>query len=103
MKKEAENTVRVSSTAGYEPEGDDDVRNGVQLNALADPSIPMEQRLLYREGLSMLKEPYRTAFILRYYEGWQIDAKEPSVPTLSRYFKKSPRTLQTWLTLAEER
>lgn len=103
MKKEAENTVPLSSTAGHEPEGDDDVRNGVQLDDLTDPSIPMEQRLLYREGLSMLREPYRTAFILRYYEGWQIDAKDPSVPTLSRYFKKSPRTLQTWLALAEER
>lgn len=102
IKKEAENTVPHSSIAGYEPEGEDDVRNSVQLDDMADPSISMEQRMSYREGLISLKEPYRTAFILRYYEGWQIDAKDPSVPTLSRYFKKSPRTLQTWLTLAEE-
>jgi hypothetical protein len=102
LENEAENTVPLSSTAGSVSEGDDDVRNSVQLDDVADPSITMEQRLLYQEGLSVLREPYRTAFVLRYYEGWQIDAKDPSVPTLSRFFKKSPRTLQTWLTLAEE-
>ena len=100
--KATQNTVPLSSIAGYESEGDDDVRNSVPLNDVADLSISMEQRMLYQEGLSSLKEPYRTAFILRHYEGWQIDAKDSSVPTLSRYFKKSRRTLQTWLTHAEE-
>ena len=102
IKKEAENTVPLSSHSGSLPSVDDDVRNSVQLDDVSDPSISMEHRMLYRDGLSMLREPYRTAFILRYYEGWQIDAKDPSVPTLSRYFKKSPRTLQTWLAHAEE-
>jgi hypothetical protein len=93
MKKESENTVPLSSTVGSESEGDDDIRNSVQLDDIADPTSTMEQHLLYQEGLNMLVEPYRTAFILRYYEGWQIDAKDPSVPTLSRFFNKSPRTL----------
>jgi len=102
MKKEEEHTVPLSSIAGYEPERDDDVRNSVQLDDVADPPIFMEQRLLYQEGLSSLKEPYRTAFILRYYEEWQIEAKDPSEPTLSRYFGRTPRTIRSWLMQAEQ-
>ena len=102
MKKEAEYTVPLSSIAGYEPEGGDDVRNSAQPGDVADPSISMEQRLLYREGLGSLEEPYRTAFILRYYEEWQIEAKDASEPTLSRYFGRTPRTIRTWLMQAEQ-
>jgi DNA-directed RNA polymerase specialized sigma24 family protein len=77
--KATQNNVPLSSIAGYESEVDDDIRNSVPLDDVADPSISMEQRMLYQEGLSSLKEPYRTAFILRHYGGWQIDAKDPVV------------------------
>ncbi len=102
MKKEAEHTVPLSSIAGNEPEWDDGARNSIQSYDVVDSSISMEQRLLYREGLSSLKEPYRTAFILRYYEGWQIEAKNSSEPTLSRYFGRTPRTIHSWLVQAEQ-
>jgi hypothetical protein len=102
IKKEAEYTVPLSSVAGNEPEGDDDMRNGIQLDDVADPSISMEQRLLYREGLSSLKDPYRTVFVLRFYEGWQIESVDSSEPTLSRYFGKTPRTIRSWLMQAEQ-
>jgi DNA-directed RNA polymerase specialized sigma24 family protein len=102
MKKEAEHTVPLSCIAGNEPERDDGARNSIQPDDVVDPSISMEQRLLYREGLSSLNEPYRTTFILRYYEGWQIEAKDPSEPTLSRYFGRTPRTIHTWLIQAEQ-
>jgi DNA-directed RNA polymerase specialized sigma24 family protein len=102
MEKEAEYTIPLSSVAGNEPERDDDVRTSIQPGDVADPSISMEQRLLYREGLGSLEEPYRTAFILRYYEGWQIEAKDPSEPTLSRYFGRTPRTIRSWLKQAEQ-
>jgi len=102
IKKEVENTVPLSSIAGYEPDGDDDVRNRIQLDDVVDTSISMEHRTLYREGLRTLEEPYRTAFILRHYEGWQIEAKDPSLPTLSRFFKTTPRTIHSWLARAED-
>jgi len=100
--EEAENIVPLSSIAGYESEKDDDMQPVVPLDDVVDPSISVEQYVLYREGLNILEEPYRRAFILRHYDGWQIEALDPSIPTLSRYFGKTPRTIRSWLTQAEE-
>jgi DNA-directed RNA polymerase specialized sigma24 family protein len=101
--EEAENIVPLSSIAGYESEKDDDeMQPVVPLDDVVDSSISVEQRVLYREGLSILEEPYRRAFILRYYDGWQIETKDPSVPTLSHYFGRTPRTIRSWLTYAED-
>jgi len=100
--EEAENIVPLSCIAGYESEDDDEMQPVVELDDMVDSSISVEQRVLYREGLSILKEPYRRAFILRYYDGWQVEAKDPSVPTLSRYFGRTPRTIRSWLTYAED-
>lgn len=100
--KEVKDSISLSSVAGYDAEGIDDVRISTSSEDVADLSISMEQRLLYQEGLSTLKDPYRTAFILRYYEGWQIDSKDSSVPTLSRFFNKTPRTIHAWLAHAED-
>lgn len=101
--EEAENIVPLSSIAGYESEQDDDeMQPVISLDHVVDSSISLEQRVLYREGLGILEEPYRRAFILRYYDGWQIEAKDPSVLTLSRYFGRTPRTIRSWLTYAEE-
>lgn len=100
--QEAKDSVPLSSVAGYESERDgDDIQRVVPLDDVVDHTISMEQRALYREGLSFLEEPYRTVFILRHYEGWQIEAKDPSVPTISRFYKKTPRTIQSWLSHAE--
>lgn len=100
--QEAKESVSLSSVAGYESERvGDDIQRVVPLDDVVDHTISMEQRVLYREGLSILEEPYRTVFILRHYEGWQIEAKDPSVPTISRFYKKTPRTIQSWLSHAE--
>jgi DNA-directed RNA polymerase specialized sigma24 family protein len=56
----------------------------------------------YREGLRILKEPHRTAFILRHYEGWQIESDDPDEATICRYFGKSRKTIYNWLKEAEK-
>lgn len=82
--------------------GDDDVHVSARMDAVAAPSLPAEQALLYREALATLEEPYRTAFVLRHYEGWPIEDSDPRVPTISRYFDKTPRTIRNWMAAAEQ-
>jgi len=53
-------------------------------------------------GLSSIKDPYRKAFVLRYYAGWPIKSNDPDEVTISSYFKVTPRTIQNWLDIAEE-
>jgi DNA-directed RNA polymerase specialized sigma24 family protein len=55
-----------------------------------------------KKGLAVLPEPIRTAYILRVGEGWQIDSIEPGVPTLSKYFGKTEKTIRNWLLRAED-
>ena len=47
--------------------------------------------------------PYRDVLRLRYLEGWQIEADDEEVVTLSSHFDKSPRTISSWLRKAEEK
>ena len=60
------------------------------------------QREARRVALTQLKEPFRSAYMLRHCHGWPIEHQGPSVPTISRYFGKTPRTIRNWLTTAEE-
>ena len=36
-----------------------------------------------------------------HYGGWPIESSDPTAPSLSRYFGKSPRTIRLWLQQAE--
>ena len=54
-----------------------------------------------REALNRLDEPYRSAFLLRH-AGWAIEDQDPGVPTISRQFEKTPRTIRNWLKKADE-
>ena len=79
--------------------------DGEETNPLVRPrSIESEviEKDLIRAALSQLKEPLRSAYLLRHYEDWQIENQDPSVPTISRYFNKTPRTIRNWLTKAEK-
>lgn len=69
---------------------------------LAEPSLPLDERVLLQEALARLDEPYRSAFVLRYYEDWPVEDRDPSVPTLSRHFGVTPRTIRNWLRRAHE-
>ena len=57
---------------------------------------------LIRDALSRVKEPYRTAYLLRNYAGWPIEDQDPNVPTISRKFGVDPRTIRNWLKAVED-
>lgn len=76
--------------------------------ALVDPTPTPEQYILDEErthegveAVASLPEPIRTAYMLRHYEDWLTEDKDPTVMTISRYFRKDPRTIRYWLTKAE--
>jgi DNA-directed RNA polymerase specialized sigma24 family protein len=94
--------LSLSALAGSSDGDDEERRSTVGLDELPEQGMTMDQTMLYREGLAALEEPYRTAFVLRYYEGWPIEDQDPAVPTISRYFDKTPRTIRNWMRDAEQ-
>ncbi len=54
------------------------------------------------EALDHLEQPYREAFLLRYFAGWPIQNRDPRVRTISRHFRRDPHTIRTWLRKAKE-
>jgi hypothetical protein len=104
---QAKQVVPLSSLAGYADEPEDDVGESPRVrssttSADAVYAVPVDQGLLVREALRAIGEPYRTAFVLAYYDDWPIEAKDPSVPSISRYFRRTPRTIRNWLDKAIE-
>ena len=98
----AKRQVPLSALPGAEG-GDEEERTvAARLEDITAPSLPPDLALLYREALATLEEPVRTAFVLRHYEGWPIEDQDPSVPTISRYFDKTPRTIRNWMSAAEQ-
>lgn len=75
---------------------DDDPAPGALVD-LPAPALSPQQRAEYREGLLILLEPHRTAFILRHYHNWPIEDRDPTVPTISSHFNVTPRTIRNWL------
>lgn len=109
--KRAAMTVPLSTLAGEEMElnGDDEDTRSAPLENRPDDSVAVADEVVLRdeldraqEGLALIEEPYRTAFILRHFYGWPIQDKDPDMPTISRYFSKTPRTIKNWLDKAEE-
>lgn len=58
--------------------------------------------VMLQAALAQLEEPYRTAYLLRHYEGWPIEDRDPAIQTISRRFDKTPRTIRNWLSRADE-
>jgi DNA-directed RNA polymerase specialized sigma24 family protein len=94
--------VPLSALPGANGGDDDEPRVSAQVEEIAEHNLPPDVALLYREALAQLDEPLRTAFVLRHYEGWPIEDRDESVPTISRYFNKTPRTIRNWMTTAEQ-
>jgi DNA-directed RNA polymerase specialized sigma24 family protein len=55
------------------------------------------------EGLEVLEQPLRNAYIMRHYGDWEIENKDPNAPTISKHFGVSPRTVRRWLATADEK
>jgi RNA polymerase sigma factor (sigma-70 family) len=81
-----------------QPEGEDGDEPSFEI---ADTSLSQEDLSLIKSGLSVLTEPYKTVFLLRYYEGWPIRSNDPTEITISSHFNKTPRTVQNWLDTAK--
>ena len=96
--------IAFSELAGEEHEKTDrnDLVPGfIPRTAIANPDLSTEETVLIRDAISKLEEPLRTAYILRYLLGLQIESNDPTEPTLSKTFDKDPRTIRNWLKHAE--
>jgi hypothetical protein len=97
-----EESKRELLLVAIEPTGaasEDEEERGLDI---ADPRTPApDTRLLANEALARLDPNIRQAFLMKL-EGWPVEDRDPSVPTISRYFGKTSRTIRNWLTQAEE-
>lgn len=100
-KQEAMQTVLFMSDQNAETESDGSAPGNL-VEEIVAPGISTEEWILCRDALFSLDSPHRTAYVLRYYYGWPVEDRDPSVPTISRYFKKTSRTIRTWLREAEQ-
>src|SRR5206468_1461828 len=89
--------------AGYDHASEEDRRQvqAPELSTPSDESLVITNDLL-RDALSHVREPYRTAFLLRHVAEWPTEDQDPTVQTISKYFGKDPRTIRNWLQRAEE-
>lgn len=100
----ARSKVSLSSLPGYESElADDESRTVTSAGDEQETSISVEDLVLSREALRVIKNPYhRAAFVLHFYSDWKIESKDADEPTISKHFQKTPRTINNWLRAAEE-
>jgi len=99
-KTNEQDSTRIGAIPGTQ--GDEDERPD-PLDAVADPTIPVEDLPKLNEGLNTIRDPrHRSAFVLRYFGSMQTESDDPEEPTISRYFEKTPRTIRNWLKQAEE-
>jgi DNA-directed RNA polymerase specialized sigma24 family protein len=95
------NTVRVHFRRQAEEKVTDSLDQLTETEA-SSPS-PHDQ-LLHKEALGALDvlEPNeRSAFLLRHYDGWKIESKDPNVLTISKYLNRTPETIRNWLRNAD--
>jgi hypothetical protein len=91
-----------SSVAGYAESEEDDVLLVSLPHEMRAPSQEQLRHIQAKEALQQIPEPQRTAFILFHHTGWPIRSKDPSTPTISKYFRKTPKTIYNWLKAAEQ-
>lgn len=65
--------------------------------------LPEEQTVLQREALSQLSDNERTAFLLKHLAQWEVENKDDSVLTISKYLGVTSRTVRYWLESAEKK
>lgn len=97
------NTISISPSV-FSNSHDDQMqaRNLVSGETLADTQLSVEELMLLQDGLNILDEQHKVAFILRHYASWPIESHDPLEPTISQYFDKTPRTIRNWLTQVEK-
>lgn len=97
-----------TSVSGHErnPEEEDKEHRTSNAGLPQEEGLSTEQQALNREALGevldFIEEPQRTAFILRHGYDWPIETKDPRLPSISKFFRRTPRTISEWLKKAEE-
>jgi len=107
LHKRAQGTVPMSSLAGDDNDQNDEAERVVRPRGLVEAASPSGEPMvirndLIRDALSRIDEPYRSAFLLKHFEGLPIEDQDPNVRTISRLFGKNPRTIRNWLKKADE-
>lgn len=96
----------LSEMAGEDGRSENDEDHSPRLSAVREGvfahGLTPEQSAMLQVALEGVPERFRTAYVLRHAEGWQVESKDPEEPTISGYFGKSSRTIRTWLDKAEE-
>jgi DNA-directed RNA polymerase specialized sigma24 family protein len=68
---------------------------------IADRGFDPYKEMLIEEALSTLQQNEKIVFKLRYYAEWEIENQDSNVMTISKYMKKTPRTIYNLLQSAE--
>ena len=94
------------SSGDYDQAAMDDLtQQGAVVVPTASAGRPVESEavdsVLIEAALHQLKEPIRSAYLLRHHEEWPMEDKDPAVQTISRHFGKTPRTIRNWLSKAD--
>ena len=101
--RRARRHVSLSDPVGAEGEGNDEsalVRADV-IPSREDVASSTEARIDMAKALASIHDPrHRQAWIM-YNDGWQIDAKDPAEPTISKRFGVTEKTVRLWLRRAE--
>lgn len=102
MQEKQEQTVPLGHTG--DEEDDDTTGIGELPDTAPDPFTRLdqaEQRERVYAVLAQLPPDVRRAVVLKYVDGWPIEHSDPSVPTISARFNKTPRTINNWLRQAK--
>lgn len=104
-RKKSNNSLE--SIAGYEGGNSDEAGYGWMVKpsdsvTCRSAESQATDNIFIRQAMSQLKEPFRSAYLLRHYHNWPIENQDPAVPTISQRFGKTPRTIRNWLTKADE-
>jgi RNA polymerase sigma factor (sigma-70 family) len=62
--------------------------------------ISTEKLLIIKEAIAKLPDNIHQVAVLHYLDGWQIESKDDNLPTISKQFNVSSRTIRHWLTEA---
>lgn len=93
--------ARTESLTREDDEGEKDVPTGRGFRV--GDILPGEHALFIDDALSSLDDVERDAFLMRHYWQWEIESIDPKMPTISKHFGVTPRTIRNWLKSSEKK
>lgn len=90
------------STFTFSDLSDEEAEEADWDETIAADDMSDENRVFIEQATSVLTGDLQEVYVLRYKYDFQIESIDPSEPTLSKYFGKTPRTIRNWLKQADE-